>query len=1118
MLSARAAASAAIRVAGRGRTSSSSLAAARRSAALLTNSASSPTTTTTRLFSNGTARALSSIAEPGPSLFNVPSSALMDKDGQKVGGVPEEKHNGIDTQLRADVRAMGSLLGKSDSSRRPREDSSSSLTAARRSAAAVLANNIASSPTTTSTTTRLFSRGTSRALSSIAEPGPSLFNVSASALDKDGRAVVGGVPEEKHNGIDTQLRADVRAMGSLLGKIITEHEGPEIFDKVEKMRSLAKEWREAGAGRNPSLRSDADSAFSSMATFASSLSSSELFLISRAFTHFLALANAAESHHRCRKLRRAVTAEDSGIGALSTKRDSCGGVIPKLVAESGASAKEIWEALSSQTVELVLTAHPTQVNRTTLLDKQKRIQELLNEADFDRDAGLVTPYRKKDIDDCLQMIISGIWQSDEVARQKPTPIVEAERGVMVIESVLWETLPNFLRKLDATMKDSLGDEYGLPLTATPIKIASWMGGDRDGNPNVTPSVTREVCLSNRAKCASLIAADVRVIINKLSITNCSDELRTIVGEDVQEPYRHFLYQVEKKLKRTAAWARDELENVHAGRPGGEPAEDIYLKKSDLIDELMLVHRSLCETGNEIIADRMMTNVIRNVSAFGLTLVPLDVRQESDRHEEALDCVTRHLGLGSYAQWDEPTRLSWLQKELSSHRPLLRPGEWDHHTELFTPTAVDTLETFRMIADQHEDSLGAYVISQATSASDVLAVLLLQRDAGVKEPLRVVPLFETLDDLHGAADTMDTLFGLPAYKGSIGGKQEVMIGYSDSAKDAGRLAASWAQYETQEKLAEVASKHSVDITFFHGKGGTVGRGGNPATFNAILAHAPDTINGYFRVTEQGEMINQNFGFHDRAERTLDIYTAAVLSEKLTDRPRPTAEWRDVMKKLSDVSCDAYRAVVRGDERFVPYFRSATPELELSSLNIGSRPAKRKATGGVESLRAIPWNFSWTQTRLNLPTWLGVGEAIGEVLNGDDGETLRTMYEEWGSFQTTVDLVEMVLAKSEPGIAAHYDRVLVKDDRAKELGTHVRKIHAETEDTVLDLTGHECLSEYDTLLRQMMQVRNPYVDCLNVLQVETLDRLRSTEDEAEQKKLSDALLTTITGVANGMGNTG
>jgi len=575
----------------------------------------------------------------------------------------------------------------------------------------------------------------------------------------------------------------------------------------------------------------------------------------------------------------------------------------------------------------------------------------------------------------------------------------------------------------------------------------------------------------------------------------------------------------QKLDNTKTWAQQKLDNIKANNVSDDSIpSDIYLSKQDFMDDLMLMHRSLSSTGNEITANGRLTDIIRNVSAFGLTLVPLDVRQESDRHMEVLDSITRFLGLGSYEQWDEQTRISWIQQQLASNRPLLRPGVWNKHPDKFSPTTVEALETFSMIADQHDDSLGAYVISQATSASDVLAVLLLQRDAGVKNPLRVVPLFETLDDLNGAADTMDSLFSLPGYMGSIAGKQEIMIGYSDSAKDAGRLAASWAQYETQEKLAAVANKYGVEVTFFHGKGGTVGRGGNPATFKAIMAHAPDTINGQFRVTEQGEMINQNFGHGDRAERTLDIYTAAVLAEKLKERVKPPQEWRDMMGKLSELSCDAYRGVVRGDERFVPYFRSMTPETELANLNIGSRPAKRKATGGVESLRAIPWIFAWMQTRLNLPSWLGVGDAIGQVMDSDDADKLQEMYEGWDSFRTTIDLVEMVLAKSEPTIARHYDKTLVTDASAQEFGEEIRAIHASTEKAVLALAQHTTLSEDNTILRRMLEVRNPYVDCLNVLQAETLKRRRDQNEGEEDPRLKDALMTTIAGVANGMGNTG
>jgi len=540
-------------------------------------------------------------------------------------------------------------------------------------------------------------------------------------------------------------------------------------------------------------------------------------VISRAFTHFCAITNAAEYHHRSRRNEETLRSNNASgsVGALGPQADSCGGVIPVLAEKH--SAQEIFDAITSQTVELVLTAHPTEVNRRTLISKHKRIQEMLTEADNLRASGIdrVTPYQKELVDSCLEREIGLIWQSDDVSREKPTPQNEAARGTLVIETVLWKALPKFLRKLDATMKSSLGEEYALPLTVAPIKFSSWMGGDRDGNPNVTPNVTREVCLSNRDRAAKLFREDISEIAGRLSTTYCNDELRAIVGEEAREPYRDYLNQIVAKLNLTRTWAKQELEHLQKGSSSSEiiDVKDIYLRKEDLLSDILIIYKSLCDTNNTLTANGRVLDVLRNLSAFGLTLVPLDVRQESTRHTEALDSVTRHLGLGSYEQWDESTKISWLQKELSSSRPLIRSGDWENNPDIFSPTAVDTLETFRMIAEQHDDSLGAYVISQATSASDVLAVLLLQRDAGVQNPLRVVPLFETLDDLNGAADTMDTLFSLPAYKGSIDGKQEVMIGYSDSAKDAGRLAASWAQYETQEELVSRIISKSLENTYW-----------------------------------------------------------------------------------------------------------------------------------------------------------------------------------------------------------------------------------------------------------------------------------------------------------------
>lgn len=453
--------------------------------------------------------------------------------------------------------------------------------------------------------------------------------------------------------------------------------------------------------------------------------------------------------------------------------------------------------------------------------------QILTQADTLRDRGS-NSYGETQLDYALEREIASLWHSDEVSRAKPTPQDEAERGTLVIETVLWEALPSYLRKLSAAMENTIGKS--LPLDAAPVIFSSWMGGDRDGNPNVTPQTTREVCLKKRAQAAGLFARDLERLYRELSIVECSDELRAVVG-DTREPYREMLkpvrnvrqrhtdfhlklmaahlfwgifpkyFQMIKKLQDTKLWAEEQLESSILLPVEGR---NIYLSKDALMEELKLIHRSLCETDNAITADGFLSDIIRNVTAFGLTLVTLDVRQESGRHEEAVDSITKYLGLGSYSQWDEDTKITWLQQQIASPRPLIRPGVWNENPDFFSPTAVDTLEIFEMIAEQHEGSLGAYVISQATSASDVLAVLMLQKDAGVKDPLRVAPLFETLDDLNGAADTMKTLFSLPGYMGEIKGKQEVMIGYSDSAKDAGRLAASWAQYETQEALVSFKS--------------------------------------------------------------------------------------------------------------------------------------------------------------------------------------------------------------------------------------------------------------------------------------------------------------------------
>mmetsp|Transcript_14188 Transcript_14188/g.13713 ORF Transcript_14188/g.13713 Transcript_14188/m.13713 type:complete len:921 (+) Transcript_14188:137-2899(+) len=892
-----------------------------------------------------------------------------------------------------------------------------------------------------------------------------------------------------------KLSDDVKYLGATLGEAI-KTEDKTVFEAVEKLRRLGREWRVSDKSK-----------FEEMVKEVKSYDTKKLSNVGKAFTHFLALSNTAENHHRLRRLREYMLDNTVNTG-LSTKEDTALGTIRRLVNVNKMSADDVIAALTSQSVEIVLTAHPTEVNRRTMLRKQQRIQTVLEQQDrLD-----LTQYERRQLDRQLKEEVMSIWNSDALNRTKPVPQKEASGGLAIVENVLWHSVPKYLRKLDDALKLEFGK--AIPLTVSPIKIASWMGGDRDGNPNVTPEITLEVCAMSRWTAASLFSKDIKILKNSLSFKTASKELSDSTNGH-REPYKVLLKLMEARLDATM---RSSAAGIirESWRPLSDSISDQpYQVKADLMDPLMMIHRSLVETGFGSAADGVLSDTIRRLAVFGLTLMQLDIRQESTRHTEALTAITTQLGLGTYSEWDESKRREWLASELSSKRPLLPRGQ-SLKSMGFSPTVLDTLRTFEAAANLGPESLGAYVISQCQQASDVMAVLLLQQDAGVKPALRVVPLFETLEDLENSPATVEALFSIDAYTSRIQGKQEIMVGYSDSAKDAGRLAASWAQYNAQEAMAACAERHKIEVTFFHGKGGTVGRGGNPAVYAAILAHPPHTINGRFRVTEQGEMITQNLGQEGMAEKTLDLFTAGVLAERFVDRPEPKKEWREAMERLSKVSCAAYRQVVREEPRFVPYFRSATPELELSGLNVGSRPAKRNPKGGVESLRAIPWVFAWTQTRLNLPAWLGVGAGLEQEFKTNP-EVLKEMYQDWPWFRTIIDLVEMILSKSESDIAANYDKQLVNDEQSLALGRELRALLEGTTQSVLAITGHTVLQENNPNLLRSMLVRNPYVDPLNVIQAELLQRIRKDGNE-EDPVLRDALLITINGIANGMRNSG
>lgn len=862
------------------------------------------------------------------------------------------------------------------------------------------------------------------------------------------------------------LRDDVRMLGSSLGETIKAHLGDELFDKIEVVRQLAKEGRtEENAEHEELLKALRE------------LGEDEVLPVARAFTQFLNLANIAEEHHRVRRYLE--------VTDVCTPDSLC--TLFAQLRQKGFTPKQIADSLCDTQIDLVLTAHPTEVNRRTLIQKYDDIADCLRRLDRGEEEAQVR----------LDELIRQIWHTDEIRKQRPTPVDEAKWGFAVIENSLWTAVPKFLRRIDAQLNETLGER--LPLDSSPIRFASWMGGDRDGNPNVTAKVTEEVLLLSRWMAADLYLKDVDALRAELSMYQASKELMARVGE-CAEPYRKLLGEVRSRLQGTKNWVARQLK----GDVDGD--YDVYVHDDELLEPLMLCYRSLQECGMGIIAENALEDIIRRIACFGLTLVKLDIRQSSDRHAQVFEELSQFYGLGSYSGWTEEGRQSFLLKELQSKRPLL-PNEWVPSEEV-----QEVLDTCQVVANADKSALGSYVISMASHPSDVLAVILLLREMGISHNIRVAPLFETLNDLENARDCIDALLNVDWYKAYTQGHQEVMIGYSDSSKDAGQLAAAWGQFKAQEGLTQLCKDHGVHLTLFHGRGGTVGRGGGPS-HTAILAQPPGSVDHSLRLTEQGEMIRFKYGMPNLAVRNLELCTGAVLEATLSPAPGPEQAWREQMEAMAKRGLTEYRAIVRENSMFVPYFRAATPEQELAKLPLGSRPAKRRQDGGVESLRAIPWIFAWTQIRLMLPAWLGSDKALQEALNDSSQSLVKEMYQKWPFFRSTIDMLEMVLAKSDRNISAYYDEQLVSEELGV-LGSSLRQRLGDIVGLINQIKEQNGLLDASPVIRQSIDVRNPYIDPLHFLQAELLHRDRNQPNE----RLEQALMVTMAGISAGMRNTG
>uniref|UniRef100_A0A0E0C1E5 phosphoenolpyruvate carboxylase n=1 Tax=Oryza meridionalis TaxID=40149 RepID=A0A0E0C1E5_9ORYZ len=906
-------------------------------------------------------------------------------------------------------------------------------------------------------------------------------------------AAAGKAAMERHQSIDAQLRLlapgkvseddklveyDALLVDRFLD-ILQDLHGPHLREFVQECYELSAEYE-----------NDRDEArLDELGRKLTSLPPGDSIVVSSSFSHMLNLANLAEevqiAHRRRIKLKRGDFADEASAPTESDIEET----LKRLVTQLGKSREEVFDALKNQTVDLVFTAHPTQSVRRSLLQKHGRIRNCLRQL-YAKD---ITADDKQELDEALQ-------REDEM-----------RAGMSYFHETIWKGVPKFLRRIDTALKN-IGINERLPYNAPLIQFSSWMGGDRDGNPRVTPEVTRDVCLLARMMAANLYFSQIEDLMFELSMWRCSDELR-IRADD--------LHRSSRKA------AKHYIE------------EATFTNVEEFLEPLELCYRSLCACGDKPIADGSLLDFLRQVSTFGLALVKLDIRQESDRHTDVLDAITTYLGIGSYAEWSEEKRQDWLLSELRGKRPLFGPDLPQ------TEEIADVLGTFHVLAELPADCFGAYIISMATAPSDVLAVELLQRECHIKQPLRVVPLFEKLADLEAAPAAVARLFSIDWYMNRINGKQEVMIGYSDSGKDAGRLSAAWQMYKAQEELVKVAKHYGVKLTMFHGRGGTVGRGGGPSHL-AILSQPPDTIHGSLRVTVQGEVIEHSFGEEHLCFRTLQRFTAATLEHGMHPPISPKPEWRALMDEMAVVATNEYRSIVFKEPRFVEYFRSATPETEYGRMNIGSRPSKRKPSGGIESLRAIPWIFAWTQTRFHLPVWLGFGGAFKHIMQKDirNIHTLKEMYNEWPFFRVTLDLLEMVFAKGDPGIAALYDKLLVAGD-LQSFGEQLRNNFEETKQLLLQVAGHKDILEGDPYLKQRLRLRESYITTLNVCQAYTLKRIRDPSFEVMPQPalskefvdsnqpaelvqlnaaseyapgLEDTLILTMKGIAAGMQNTG
>jgi len=949
------------------------------------------------------------------------------------------------------------------------------------------------------------------------------------------------MPTQPHtNGDRDRLSSTIHFLGDILGTVIHEQAGAAAFELEERVRNLAKDLR---ANNHPFQ-------VERLQQIVAGLTIDQTRNLLKSFSTYFALVNLSEQLQRIWVLRE----RDRQPG--EPRAESIDAAVAEL-RRNGVEAAELQEWLNAALILPVFTAHPTEARRRTTLEKLRRIADLVErqhaEPSADEASEILTRIAEE---------IVGLWQSDEVRIIRPQVIDEVKNGLYYFEATLYELIPRLYRNLERALV-TYYPEYRWHVPEL-LRFGSWMGGDRDGNPYVTPEVTIETVRLMRAWALRSHTAAIEELSRRLgqSIRQVpiSNELRQSLDADAAlfpetaellsyrnpyELYRQKCTYIREKLLRSLEHTNKQAPDWGSAAPLPPPGT-FYHRRDELLADLKVMERSLCANAGTSAANGALHDLIRQVEVFGLHVATLDIRQHSERHTAALTEVLRVAGVcDDYAALDEQARVALLSREVANPRPLI-PARLTYSDA--TSEIVQTFRTVAAILEQlSPEAIQTYIISMTTGASDLLVALLLAKEAGLYSPqqgvcrLNIVPLFETGADLAGCDAVMEACLHLPIYREHLrlrGDVQEIMIGYSDSNKDVGFVAANWALYQAQRALRDLAKREHISLRLFHGRGGAIGRGGGPAN-QAILAQPPGSIGTQIKITEQGEVIADRYGLPALAHRHLEQVLNAVLRAGFAPQHDAPAEWEQALEQLAAIAREYYRALVYEHPDFLAYFRTATPIAEISRLKIGSRPASRRNSDRIEDLRAIPWVFSWMQSRHTLPGWYGLGYALETFVGRlsvvssqlqrtadhgprttDQGRLalLQDMYQNWMFFRSMIDSAQMILGKADLHIAERYAELTPDPAVAERIFGAVREEYQRTSTMICQVAQIDNLLDRSQVLQKSIARRNPYIDPMSYVQVELLRRLRADPAGPDHAALEDAILLSISGIAAGLKNTG